>query len=90
MLILFQGVRARRLAEQLCRELYPGEPLQGSWICANEPTRFVVRVFCGHEVRTTPYFMLPPWKICVIVAVHKTTLAAEQIIDDTPYHPILR
>jgi hypothetical protein len=89
MFALFQGIRARRLAEQLCGQLYAEEPVQGSWVCASEPTRFVVRVFCGH--RMTPIAtMMPPWERCVIVAVDKGTWATEQVIEDALYRPVLR
>ena len=84
----FRGLKARRVAEQFCQQSHPDEPLHGSWICANEPTRFVVRVFVGQREFTGT--MLPPWRVCLIVAVDKTTLAAEIITDDALYRPVLR
>ena len=90
MLTLFQGIRARRLAEQLCRKLHPSEPAQGSVVCADEPTRFVVRVFCGRPTTPDLLWPKPKWGVCVIVAVDKYTQEAEQVVDDTPYRPLLR
>lgn len=88
MLVYFQGLRARRIAEALCKATYPDEPVHGSWIGANEPARFVVRVFYGQRPLT--YEKLPPWRGCLIVAVDKTTLAAAPIENDEPYRPVLR
>lgn len=84
-----RGLRARRLAEQLCRTLYPNEPLHGSWVCSNEPSRFVVRVFSGQRPPTGDIPWVP-WAKCVIVAVDKNTWDAEELIDAEAYRPILR
>ena len=90
MLALFAGVRARRQAERLCGRLYADDPVQSSWVYANEPTRFVVRVFCGHRDPPPSLFPRLPWRRCVIVAVDKATEATEEIVDDKRYRPILR
>lgn len=88
MLVYFQGLRARRLAEAWCKQRNPDEIIHGTWICANEPTRFVVRVFCGQRERTGE--KLPPWQNCSVIAVDKRTLIAAPVADDAPYRPILR
>lgn len=88
MLSYFRGLRARRAAEALCKQVHPDELIQGSWICASETNRFIVRVFYGQREQTAT--MLPPWRECFIVAVNKTTLYAAPVGDETPYRPILR
>ncbi len=84
----FKGLCARRKAEALCQQIYPGEPLLGSWICANETDRFVVRVFYGQREWTGE--KMPPWRDCLIVAVDKATLQAAPVEDAAPYQPVLR
>lgn len=90
MIALFAGVRACRQAECLCGRLYAGDPVRSSSVCADEPTRFVVRVFCGY--RDPPRDLRPQitWARCIIVAVDKNTRIAEQIVDDKRYRPMLR
>lgn len=83
-----RGAEARRAAERLCAALFPGEPRHGSWVCADEPERFVVRVFCGDRAGSPA--RLPPWRECVVVAVDKATLTAERVADDGPYRPLPR
>lgn len=80
--------RARRAASEACRLLFPSEPVVGAHICADEPTRYVVRVFFGKntQVRT----MRPAWKGWLIFAVLKDSLIAEQIKDDGKYRPAVR
>ena len=90
MFALFQGIRARRLAEQFCGTLHQEESIHGSWVCANEPARFVVRVFYGHRTLVPDLLPAPAWGRCIIVAVDKMTWATEQIIEDKQYRPILR
>ena len=80
---------AREAASQACHALRPGEPILGSCICADEPNRYVVRVYCGNR----PDFeihRLPPWRECLIFAVMKDTSSAEQIMNDEKYRPIIR
>ncbi len=78
----FKGLRVRRVAEALCQQTYPCEPMLGSWICADEPGRLVVRVFYGQRQWTgETVTMMPPWCDCLIVAVDKATLQATAIKD---------
>jgi hypothetical protein len=68
--------------------MFPDDPVMGAAVCADEPTRYVVRVFCG--VRDDPVVrMLPPWKHCFIFSVSKNDNAVQKI-DDGRYRPILR
>lgn len=93
MLSYFNGLCARRRAEALCQQTNPAEPLLGSWICANEPGRFVVRVFYGQREWTSEVAtMMPPWRDCLIVAVDKASLHAVPVEgeDAAPYQPVLR
>ena len=84
-------LRARRIAETLCQSLYAGEVFQGSYLIADEPTRYVVRVFIGQREWESVPETLPPWRVCVIVGVDKTTFVAAQIVDgEEAYRPILR
>ena len=83
----FLGIRARRIAESWCHEHFPHEPIYASVVCADEPSRFVIRVFCGE--RPTSEEKLPPWSSCVVIAVDKLTFVAERVVDDEPYRPII-
>lgn len=81
--------RACAAAEIGCRELHPEELIQGSEICADEKSRFVVRVFCGerpqHEAAK-----LPRWRTCEVFAVAKDNGRVERIANDATYRPIVR
>ena len=79
---------ARDTAEAACRALRPGEWIMGTWLCAEEADRYVVRVFCGRRGDTE--VRMPPWRECVVFAVAKATFAANVIEDDEPYEPRLR
>jgi hypothetical protein len=81
--------RAREVASHLCRQLLPGEPVLGTWICANESDRYVVRVFCGQQADATAS-REPGWRECLIVAVKKGSDVAQLITDDAEYRPTIR
>jgi hypothetical protein len=89
---LLRGFGARRrprtAAELACRALRPGERLHGSWVCADEAGRYVVRLFCGE--RRELAVKLPPWRECLVFFVKKGTQVAELIVDDGPYRPVIR
>lgn len=95
---LFPRLRARATAREaatrLCRNLLPdGEPIRGSVICADEPDRYVVRVFCGTREVSLDTYMLPPWRECLIFAVAKDTYSAALLTDDDDeekYRPAIR
>jgi len=80
--------RAKAAATEACRALLPMEPILGTWICADETDRYVVRVFCGH--RPPSGEKLPPWRECVIFAVTKDTHTAQRLTDDEQYRPVIR
>jgi hypothetical protein len=81
--------RARELAQESCRRLRPGEPILGTWLCANEPERYVVRVFLG-ERTGDPVKGLPRWRECLIFAVNKDCTVAELVNNDERYRPVVR
>ena len=87
--LLFPGSRARRVAEEFCRTVYPGEPVFGSAVCAREVERFVVRVFYGRPTETVG--RIPPASGgCAIIAVGRRDWTPELVDDDRPYRPIRR
>ncbi|MCL2871926.1 MAG: hypothetical protein FWF41_02925 [Betaproteobacteria bacterium] len=84
--------RALVLAEDLGRRLRPTEPILGVALCADENTRYVVRVYCGDAYKDTAT-MRPPWAECIIVAIAKDSEVAKLIEDAEeaqPYKPIIR
>lgn len=81
---------AREAATRLCRAALPGEPILGSVICADEPGRYVVRVFCGNRPASPDTYMSPPWRECLIFAVTKDTYSAARLTDDEEYRPTIR
>ncbi len=87
-------MRARSQAQKVARELscslFPEESILGTAICADEPDRYIVRVFCGNRTFSDEMYRLPPWKECLIFAVTKNTYAVEQITDNRRYDPIIR
>jgi hypothetical protein len=91
---LFPRLRARAAAREaatrLCRTVLPDEPILGSAICADEPGRYVVRVFCGHRPASAETYLLPPWRVCLVFAVAKDTYSAAQLADDEKYRPTIR
>jgi hypothetical protein len=82
--------KARDVAVRACEKHLPGEPIRGAVICADEPDRYVIRVFYGNRDRSPETFRLPPWRGCLIVAVEKTTYVDEVIDDDKRYRPTIR
>ena len=78
---------AQRLAREECQRLLPNEPVMGSALCANEPTRYVVRVFCGERAPNVE--RLPSWKECRVFAVPKGSGPIRQV-DDEKYRPTIR
>ncbi len=82
--------KAREAARRMCQALLPGEPVMGASICADEPGRYVVRVFCGIRPASPATYRLPPWRECWVVAVAKETYSAERITDDEQYRPMIR
>ena len=91
---LFPRTHARAMAKEAasraCHTLLPGEPILGATICADEPGRYVVRVFCGNRPASPEVYRLPPWRECLIFAVMKDTYSAEQIRADEKYRPMIR
>jgi hypothetical protein len=80
--------RAQRVAEEECRRRRPAESIFGSVVCADEGTRYVVRVFIGRRDKSES-FRLPPWRECVVIAVPKDG-GAPVVVDDPRYQPTLR
>ena len=80
---------AKEFAVQSCQILRPDEPIFGVVVCADEPERLVVRVFCGERRFETEYFLMPPWRECLIFAVTKDKFSVEQITSGE-YQPVLR
>ena len=76
------------LVENLCRNLYPNEPIFGCHMCADEPQRWVVRIYYGKRERSE--YLGPPWHDCLIVGIDKSSSAIELIEDVTPYLPKIR
>jgi hypothetical protein len=89
---LFPRLRARKKAGEVavlaCKKRFPDELIRGAVTCADEPGRYVVRVFYGN--RPIAPVMQPPWRGCLIVAVRKDTYADEVIVDDEQYRPAIR
>lgn len=81
---------ARRMARESCRALLPEEPILGASVCADEPGRYVVRVFCGNRPVSVETYRLPPWRECLIFAVAKDTHAVQQLTDNEKYYPVIR
>jgi hypothetical protein len=79
--------RARAQAEAACRRLRPGAPIVGTWLCAEEPERFVVRVFCGTRAES---LRAPQWNECLVFAVTPDAARAELLVDDVAYRPTVR
>lgn len=77
-------------ASQACHSLFPDEQIRRTSICADEPSRYVVRVFCGDRPTSPELLKLPPWRECLIFAVMKNSYAAERVTDDEKYRPTLR
>src|SRR5579872_417606 len=77
--------RARKAAELVCRTLRPRDSVHGSWICADESARYVVRVFCGER----GVVGLPPWRECLLFSVEKGSNAVELIVEDSTYRPVI-
>jgi hypothetical protein len=78
---------AQRVAREACARLMPNEPILGTALCANEPDRYVVRVFCG---KRDPYVeRLPPWTDCKVFVVPNNGGPIQQV-DDAKYCPTLR
>ena len=69
---------ARRRAEadavSACEALRADTPIMGATLVAEEPERFVVRVFVGVRDDAPPK-MLPPWAECLVFAIRKDALA---------------
>jgi hypothetical protein len=84
MLKLLARLRNRRKAVEaarlLCTTSACGEPIFNAVVCAEEPDRYVVRVFLG--IRDPGYDRSPPWRDCWLVAVERGTNAASRIYDD--------
>lgn len=81
---LFRNYRNRNVAKkesiQLCQLLHPDEMIFGVVVCADEPDRFVVRVFCGQQ--TEHEFKTVPWKNCFLFAVSKNDNSVVSIRDE--------
>ena len=88
MWVFFRRRNAKREAVRLCRRLNSDDPVLGSVVCADETDRYIVRVFFG--LRPASNLLFPPWRDCLIVAVDKESLAAERVVDDRRYDPVLR
>ncbi|MBC7795268.1 MAG: hypothetical protein H7Z37_00180 [Pyrinomonadaceae bacterium] len=80
---------ATKAAKEFCRSYVCDEPILGTIICANEPERYVVRVFCGYRKVSVENYLLPPWENCLIFAVAKDSYCVEQITDDEKYRPTI-
>jgi hypothetical protein len=91
---LFPRLRARAIAREAarlaCHDLLPGEAIMSASVCADEPSRYVVRVFCGERPASAEARMLPPWRECLIFAVTKNTYVAARVTDDEKYRPTIR
>ena len=61
----------------------------GTWLCAEETDRYVVRVFCGLRAEE-PVRRMPPWRECIVFAVTKQTFVASVVVDDEANRPRLR
>jgi hypothetical protein len=79
--------RAREESMELCRSLYPDEPIFGAVVCADETDRLVVRVFTGE--RAYDGTKTVPWKECRLFAVAKDDCCVDMITDQK-YFPRLR
>lgn len=90
---LFPGMKAKAIAKELaaqsCRILRPDEPIFGTVVCADEPDRYVVRVFCGNRRFEPEYLRMPSWRECLIFAVMKNNFSVEQI-ENGEYQPVIR
>lgn len=80
---------AKEVAAQSCQILRPDEPIFGVIVCADEPDRYVVRVFCGKRRFEPEYPRMPPWRECLIFAVMKDKFSVEQITNGE-YQPVIR
>jgi hypothetical protein len=91
--LLVPQLRARKKAREVaigaCRKLLPDEPVCGAGICADEPDRYVVRVFYGNRYVSPTTSRLPPWRGYLIVAVRKDTYV-DEVINDERYCPTIR
>jgi hypothetical protein len=58
-------------------------------ICADEPERYVVRVFVGRRDDTIAA-KLPPWRDCLVFAVPKDRGPPSLLVDDARYRPTIR
>lgn len=69
---------ARRRAEadavSACETLRADTPIIGATLVAEEPERFVVRVFVGVRNDDPPQ-TLPPWTECLVFAIRKDAFA---------------
>ena len=83
--------KARNVAIDACHGAFPDELIHGAWVCADEPDRYVVRVFCGgRQFVIGEARMLPPWQTCLIFAVTKNTYAVQRLPSGGRYDPVLR
>ena len=80
---------AKELACQACQAMHPDEPIFGVVVCADEPERYVVRVFCGERRYEPMYYRMPLWRECLIFAVLKNQFLVEQITSGE-YEPTMR
>ncbi len=80
--------RALAAAEAACRARCPAEPILGSVVCANEDSRYVVRVFAGRRDVDPLYYRMPPWRHCFVFGVDKQSGAAD-VEEDPKYWPRL-
>ena len=80
---------AQELAAQSCQALRPDDSILGAIVCADEPDRYVVRVFCGERRFEPEYPRLPPWRECLIFAVTKDKFSVEPIMS-REYQPTIR
>ena len=78
---------AKEAAKAACQQLAPDEPILGVLIYADESSRYVIRVFCGHRAPAAQ--PLPPWEYCYVFAVPKNGEPAEQLHDEQ-YRPTIR
>lgn len=79
--------KAHRAARRAASRMESHEPILGSAMRADEPSRFVVSVFIGQR---EPYeHRLPPWRKCLVFGVDKVTFEARLELGEK-YRPVIR
>lgn len=71
--------RAVAKVREVCTSLLRGELIRGTYVCADEPERFVVLVFWGTS--ELELIGIPPWKECWSFAVNKASGVVHRIHD---------